>query len=44
LQTLVLAQGGQWFAAASNVVISVVLCLVGTWLGSALAQTFNQLR
>jgi CrcB protein len=44
LQTLVLAQGGQWWAAASNVLLSVVLCLVGVWLGAALAQSFNQLR
>jgi fluoride exporter len=44
LQTLVLAQGGQFWAAAANVVLSVVLCLVGVWLGAALAQSFNQLR
>jgi CrcB protein len=44
LQTLVLAQGGQWLAATANVLISVVLCLVGVWLGAALAQSFNQLR
>jgi CrcB protein len=44
LQTLLLAQGGQWWAAAANVLISVVLCLIGVWLGAALAQSFNQLR
>ena len=37
LQTLALAQGGQWWAAAANVLISVVLCLVGVWLGAMLA-------
>ena len=44
LQTLQLAQDGQWWSAAANVVLSVVLCLVGVWLGAALAGTINQLR
>ncbi|MCE0484325.1 MAG: fluoride efflux transporter CrcB [Methylacidiphilales bacterium] len=44
LQTLNLAQDGQWFSAAANVVISVVLCLVGVWLGAMLAGTLNQMR
>lgn len=33
LQTLALAQEGQWFRAGANTVLSVVLCLVGVWLG-----------
>jgi len=33
LQTLKLAQEGQWLAAGGNVMLSVVLCLVGVWLG-----------
>ncbi len=37
LQTLNLAGEGQWFRAGTNVVLSVVLCLVGVWLGHALA-------
>ncbi len=44
LQTLQLAQDGQWFGAGANVVISVVLCLVGVWLGTMLGGMVNQLR
>lgn len=33
LQTLTLAQAGQWLAAGANVLISVVLCLIAVWLG-----------
>jgi CrcB protein len=43
-QTLQLAQDSQWSAAAANVLISVVLCLVGTWLGIATGNALNQLR
>jgi fluoride exporter len=41
LQTLVLAQAGEWPKAAANVVASVVLCLVAVWLGHALAGGFK---
>jgi CrcB protein len=44
LQTLALAQDGQWWSAAANMALSVVLCLVGVWLGAALATMLNQLR
>jgi CrcB protein len=44
LQTLSLAQDGQWGSAAANVALSIVLCLVGVWLGAALAGMLNQLR
>jgi CrcB protein len=44
LQTLLLAQDGQWGQAAANVLGSVVLCLVGVWLGAALAGMLNQMR
>ncbi len=43
-QTLALAQDGQWFGAAANVLLSVVLCLVGVWLGAMLAGSLNQMR
>ncbi len=43
-QTLSLAQAGQLGAAAANVLISVVLCLVGVWLGAMLAAWMNQVR
>lgn len=35
VQTLTLLQEGQWWAAAGNVVASVVLCLLAVWLGFA---------
>jgi CrcB protein len=41
LQTLTLAEDGQWFKAGGNVVLSVVLCLIGVWLGHVLAQVLN---
>jgi CrcB protein len=44
LQTLLLAQDGQWWDAAANVALSVVLCLVGVWLGTVFAGMLNQLR
>jgi fluoride exporter len=44
LQTLTLAQAGQWWGAAANVLLSVVLCLVGVWLGAMLAGSLNQMR
>ena len=44
LQTLTLAQDGQWWGAAANILLSVVLCLVGVWLGAMLAGSLNQLR
>jgi len=44
LQTLTLAQDNQWGAAAANVLISIVLCLVGVWLGAMLAGMLNQMR
>ena len=41
LQTLNLANEGQWFQAGANVFLSVVLCLVGVWLGQMLAVAMN---
>jgi len=43
-QTLTLAQSGQWWGAAANVLLSVVLCLIGVWLGAMLGGSFNQMR
>lgn len=42
LQTLILAQGGQWVWGAVNVVLSVAMCLGGVWLGHAAAMLINQ--
>jgi fluoride exporter len=44
LQTLNLAEDAQWFRASGNVVLSVVLCLVGVWLGHALALAINSTK
>ena len=44
LQTLTLMQNGEWFDAASNVVLSVVLCMVAVWVGHLAAASLNQLR
>src|SRR5882762_5402390 len=41
LQTLTLAGDGEWFRAAANSVLSLVLCLVGVWLGHLLASAMN---
>jgi CrcB protein len=41
LQTLHLAQNGQWLHAALNILLSVTLCLAGVWLGQLLAQAIN---
>ena len=41
LQTLNLAEDGQWFKAGANSVLSLVLCLLGVWLGSLLASAIN---
>ena len=42
LQTLNLAQEGQWLYAGANVVLSLTLCLVAVWLGHLLAQVVNR--
>jgi fluoride exporter len=41
LQTLNLAQEGQWLRAGFNIVLSVVLCLLGVWLGHVFAAAIN---
>lgn len=41
LQTLGLANQGQWLRAGSNVVLSVVFCLLAVWLGHLLALQIN---
>jgi CrcB protein len=44
LQTLTLAQDGEYLWAAGNVLLSVVLCLVAVWLGHVCAATLNGLK
>jgi fluoride exporter len=41
LQTLNLANDGQWLRAGANVLISVVLCLIAVWLGHMFAMQIN---
>jgi CrcB protein len=44
LQTLNLANDGEWLQAGGNVVGSVVLCLVAVWLGHLLALSINAMK
>ncbi len=41
LQTLTLAEDGEWLYAGANIVLSVVSCLAAVWLGHLLAASFN---
>ncbi len=41
LQTLSLMQAGKWLSAGGNVILSVLLCLVGVWLGYLLGAALN---
>lgn len=42
LQTLTLAQDGEWIPASLNIVLSVILCLAGVWLGHSSALLLNK--
>jgi CrcB protein len=44
LQTLNLANDGEWLYAGANILFSVALCLLGVWLGFLLANHLNQLK
>jgi len=44
LQTLTLAQDGEWLWAAGNILISVALCLLAVWLGHVAAASLNGLK
>jgi len=44
LQTLNLAKDGEWDHAAANIGLSVILCLIGVWLGAILAASLNQMK
>jgi CrcB protein len=44
MQTLNLLRDREWLYAGLNVVGSVVLCLIGAWLGLVLASLVNQLK
>jgi CrcB protein len=44
LQTLNLANDGEWLQAGDNILASVVLCLVSVWLGYLLANSINAMK
>ncbi len=44
LQTLTLARDGEMGRAGANVLVSVVLCLVGVWMGSAAGAALNHIK
>jgi CrcB protein len=44
LQSLNLMRDGEWLAAGGNVVGSVVLCLIGVWLGHVAAASLNAMK
>ena len=39
-ETIALLRDGELFYAGANVMLSVVVCLAGTWLGSSLGKIF----
>jgi CrcB protein len=43
LQTLALANDGQWFYVGLNIGGSVILCLLAVWLGHIIASQINAL-
>jgi CrcB protein len=44
LETLQLADKGEWARAGANVLTSVAICLVAVWLGHTLALAINKAR
>lgn len=44
LQTLALAEEGEWLRAGANVFLSAVGCLAAVWLGHLLAATLNSTK
>jgi CrcB protein len=41
LQTLNLLRDGEWFYAAGNILLSVILCMIAVWIGYVLGNKFN---
>lgn len=44
LETFDLIRDGEWLRAGSNVVLSIVLCLIAVWIGHISASTLNRLK
>lgn len=42
LQTLELLRDGEWFMATANILLSVLLCLIGVWLGFQAGSLLNR--
>ncbi|HEY6394380.1 MAG TPA: fluoride efflux transporter CrcB [Candidatus Binataceae bacterium] len=42
LETLNLMRDGEWLSAVANAVFSVLLCIVGVWLGSIAGSMLNR--
>ncbi len=43
-QTLNLLRDREWLYAGGNILLSVILCLVATWLGYLLGSTLNAMK
>ena len=41
LQTLYLVRDGEWFYAAGNILLSVIVCMIAVWIGYVLGNKFN---
>jgi fluoride exporter len=44
LQTMNLANDGEWLRAGGNVALSVALCLIGVWAGFVAANLINSMK
>ena len=44
LQTLDLMNDGEWLYAGTNIVLSVVLCLIAVWIGHVMAVGLNTMK
>lgn len=44
LQTLNFVRDREWFYAGGNILVSVMVCLVATWLGYLLGSVFNSMK
>ena len=44
LQTLNLANDGEWLYAGSHILLSVALCLIAVWGGNMLASSINTIK
>ena len=44
LQTLALMQDGEWWFAAANILLSVIVCMLAVWAGFALASSVNAMK